>query len=341
MPTTSAVRTPGVPVVVDASPLLNEPAELLALAETDLIPQPAGEEVETASLKMKIASLAVVILPFAGLVTAIVLLWGVALSWIHLVLLGVGYLITGLGITVGYHRLFTHRSFDTNPVVKAFFGIAGSMAAEGPILTWVAAHRQHHQHSDRPDDPHSPHLHGERVRDLIRGFFHSHLGWIISSSQSSDVKRYAPDLQADALTRRISNLFPLWVVLGLVVPGLIAWAVTGTWTGALLGMLWGGAVRMFFVHHVTWSVNSVCHIWGRQEFRSRDHSRNNLIFGILALGEGWHNNHHAFPTSARHGLRWWQFDISYLVIRAMAAVGLARNVRLPARERLEAARLAH
>jgi stearoyl-CoA desaturase (Delta-9 desaturase) len=335
----AAAPTPAslIPVrVLPEDPLA--PLGLHALAETDVVPQPAGEVMEHVSLGVKIASLAVVILPFAGVVAAMVLLWGVALNWVHLVLLAVGYAITGLGITVGYHRLYTHRSFETNPIVKAFFGIAGSMAAEGPILNWVAAHRKHHQHSDRPDDPHSPHQHGETIGEMIRGFMHAHFGWFIKSPLV-DVQRYAPDLAADTLTRRISKLFFLWVALGLLLPGAIAFAVTGTWMGALLGVLWGGAVRMFFVHHVTWSVNSVCHIWGKQEFRSRDHSRNNLIFGILALGEGWHNNHHAFPTSARHGLRWWQFDISYLVIRGLELVGLVRAVRVPTLERMEAGRL--
>ncbi|HVZ93360.1 MAG TPA: acyl-CoA desaturase [Phycisphaerales bacterium] len=314
------------------------PLGLHALAETDIASQLVGEPPVRVSLGFRIATLAVVILPFVGAVTAMALLWGVSLSWIHLVLFGVGYILTGLGVTIGYHRYFTHKSFDTHPIIKAALGILGSVAVQGPIVTWVAAHRKHHQHSDRHDDPHSPHQHGEAVGEFIRGFIHAHCGWLIRL-KPVDIERYAPDLVSDKLTRRISQLFPLWVLLGLLVPTAIALAFTGTWSGALLGLLWGGAVRIFFVHHITWSVNSVCHLWGRQAFRSRDHSRNNVIFGVLALGEGWHNNHHAFPTSARHGLMWWQFDISYLIIRAMERLGLVWNVRVPSPVRITNARL--
>jgi stearoyl-CoA desaturase (delta-9 desaturase) len=159
------------------------------------------------------------------------------------------------------------------------------------------------------------------------------MGWFFAA-EPADNDRYVADLRADPLVRTISNLFPLWVALGLLIPAGIALAVTGTWTGALLGLLWGGLARLLLVHHVTWSINSACHLWGTRTFRSHDHSRNNVVFGVLAFGEGWHNNHHAFPTSARHGLRWWEFDASYLVIRGMALVGLARNLRLPSPERM-------
>jgi stearoyl-CoA desaturase (delta-9 desaturase) len=162
------------------------------------------------------------------------------------------------------------------------------------------------------------------------------MGWFFKPEPRNLISRYVPDLEKDAVTRLVSKTFGLWVLLSLLVPGVIAWGVTGSWGGGLLGVLWGGLVRAFLVHHITWSVNSVCHLWGRRPFRSHDLSRNNLIFGVLAFGEGWHNNHHAFPTSARHGLWWWQVDMSYLVIRAMELVGLARNVRVPARERIAA-----
>jgi stearoyl-CoA desaturase (Delta-9 desaturase) len=308
--------------------------------------QHAEEEDIPTPLWRRLATMIVVIAPPIGLAAAIVLLWGVALSWVHLVLLLVGYLITGFGITIGYHRLFTHKSFDAHPALKVFLGIAGSMAAEGPILEWVAKHRLHHQHSDKPMDPHSPHVRsdyagGEVVRTgvwgKIRGAFHSHMGWLFrADAPSSVLNKYIPDLLADKLTVKISNLFMVWLALSLIVPGLIAWAVTGSWIGGLLGVLWGGVVRIFMVHHITWSVNSVCHIWGSRPFNSHDHSRNNPIVGVLALGEGWHNAHHAFPASARHGLRWWEFDSSYVIIKVLAAVGLVTNIRVPSPERIEA-----
>ena len=296
------------------------------------------------SLGRRIGTFLAVTLPPIGLVAAIILLWGVAISWIHVALLVGGHLLTGLGITVGYHRLFTHKSFDAHPIVKAFFGIAGSMALEGPILFWVATHRLHHQHSDRAMDPHSPHVrqdaaHGEIVRTgligRLRGAIHAHVGWLFKPEQPQSVMdKYIPDLLADKFVVRLSNLFLLWVAIGLVLPGLIAWAVTGTITGGLLGVLWGGVVRVFVVHHVTWSVNSVCHLWGTSPFRTGDQSRNNPIVGVLTLGEGWHNNHHAFPNWARHGLRWWELDISYLIVRALKLVGLAWNIKLPDPQRM-------
>ncbi|HRQ72398.1 MAG TPA: acyl-CoA desaturase [Phycisphaerales bacterium] len=298
-----------------------------------------NEPAQRASFLFRLVNLLAVVVPFIGLVAAIVLLWGVGFGWVHLWLLVGGYMLTGLGVTVGYHRLFTHRSFRTNRAVTAVLGVLGSMAVEGPILSWVATHRQHHQHSDRDDDPHSPHGHGEGIRGFFHGLLHAHFGWLFLGQQS-DPDRYVPDLQADPLVRGISRLFVLWVVLGLAIPAGIAWAVTGAWTGAFLGLLWGGLVRVFLVHHVTWSINSVCHLWGSRPYRTHDHSRNNPIFGVLGFGEGWHNNHHAFPASARHGLRWWQFDLSYLVIRGLALVRLARDVRVPRPEHVASKRAA-
>jgi stearoyl-CoA desaturase (delta-9 desaturase) len=292
-----------------------------------------------AEIRLKLVNIAAVTIPFAGLVVAIVLLWGVAFDWLYLALLGGMYLATALGITVGYHRLFTHRSFRTPRPVAAILAALGSMAVEGPVLQWVAVHRRHHQHSDDHDDPHSPHTHGASLWGVVRGMWHAHMGWLFRAPPRR-LTRYVRDLRKDRLVRRMSRLFPLWVLLGLLIPAALGGVLTLSWTGALLGFLWGGLVRIFLVHHVTWSINSVCHIWGARPFRSHDESRNNAIFGVLALGEGWHNNHHAFPTSARHGLRWWQLDISYMVIRAMGLVGLARDIRTPSRDRIAAKRLA-
>ncbi|HZW08880.1 MAG TPA: acyl-CoA desaturase [Phycisphaerales bacterium] len=285
----------------------------------------------------RVVTLIVMLVPLAGLVAAMAYAWGWGFGWVELGLLLGMYVLTGLGVTVGYHRLFTHKSFETGRVLTAVFGILGSMSVEGPVLRWVAFHRKHHQHSDRPGDPHSPHEHGEGVWATLKGFVSAHMGWMMRASDV-DVGRYVVDLRKRRLVRVVSALFPVWVLLSMLLPALIGGLVTLSWSGALLGFLWGGLVRILLVHHVTWSVNSVCHLWGTRPFKSHDESRNNPIVGVLAFGEGWHNNHHAFPTSARHGLRWWEIDTSYLVIWTLAKLGLVWNVRVPAPERVIAKR---
>jgi stearoyl-CoA desaturase (delta-9 desaturase) len=298
----------------------------------------AGQpEFEHVPLRVRVVNLIGVVLPFIGLITAIWLLWGVAFSWVYLVLLFVMYLISGLGITVGYHRFFTHKSFETPRFMQALLAIAGSMAVEGSVLKWAAVHRSHHQHSDDEHDPHSPHTHGAGVMNAIRGMWHAHMGWLFRS-HSISLQKYVVDLRRDRLITTMSALFPLWVMLGLLIPAVLGGLLTWSWTGVLLGFIWGGLVRVFLVHHVTWSINSVCHIWGSRPFNSHDESRNNAVFGVLGLGEGWHNNHHAFPTSARHGLRWWQLDISYIVIVMMSWVGLTSKIRVPSPARVAAKR---
>jgi stearoyl-CoA desaturase (delta-9 desaturase) len=289
--------------------------------------------------RMRAINLVAVLGPPAGLVTAIALLWGVAFDWVHLAILGGMYVATGVGITVGYHRLFTHRSFRTSRPVAAILAALGSMAVEGPVLHWVAVHRRHHQHSDGRDDPHSPHGHGAGAMSVVRGMWHAHVGWMFRRD-AAGLAGYVRDLGKDPMIRWMSHLFPLWVLASLLIPAALGGLITGTWTGALLGFLWGGLARLFLVHHVTWSINSVCHIWGTRPFECHDESRNNAIFGVLGFGEGWHNNHHAFPTSARHGLRWWQIDVSYLIIRGLALVRLASDVRVPTPERMMAKRAA-
>ncbi len=284
-------------------------------------------------------NIAGILLPLAGLLAAIVLLWPFGVHWVPLGLLAVMYLLTGLGVTVGYHRLFTHKSFETGRVMTFIIGVLGSMSMEGSILQWVANHRQHHQHSDSDNDPHSPHTHGGGVWNMIRGMWHAHMGWITRGT-NPDLKRYVPDLQKDRMVRWLSLTFPVWVLVGMLMPAVVCGLIMMSWKGVLLGFIWGGLVRVLLVHHVTWSVNSVCHVWGSRPFESHDESRNNVICGVLAMGEGWHNNHHAFPTSARHGLRWWQFDLSYIVIKTMEALGLARNVRVPAAAKIAAKRRA-
>jgi stearoyl-CoA desaturase (delta-9 desaturase) len=277
---------------------------------------------------VRLANSVAVAVPFLGLVSAVVFLWGRGFSWVELGLLLGMYTLTGLGVTVGFHRLFSHRAFETNRVVQFILAALGSMALQGPLLKWVAMHRRHHQHSDTPQDPHSPHHQGRGLLGLLRGAWHAHLGWVFKPDPPG-LSRYVKDLRQDVPVRVASALFPVWVAVGLLFPAVLGGLLTGTWTGALLGLLWGGLARIFLVHHMTWSVNSVCHLWGGRPFKNGDQSRNNFLFGVLALGEGWHNNHHAFPTSARHGLRWWQPDLSYWVIRGLALVGLAWNVKVP------------
>ncbi len=310
-------------------------ARCMTHAQTqDALEHTANEpEAHKAPLKVRLINLTAVVLPFVGLVAAIVLLWGVAFNWTHLAILAVMYCLTGLGITIGYHRFFAHKTFKTSRPVEAILGVLGSMAVEGPILQWVAVHRSHHQHSDDEHDPHSPHMHGDTVWGTIKGLWHAHTGWLFQPHPKG-LARYTRDLRKDKFTRVMSRLFPLWVVVGLIIPAILGGLLTLSWMGVLLGFIWGGLVRIFLVHHVTWSINSVCHIWGTRPFRSHDESRNNAIFGILAFGEGWHNNHHAFPASAKSGLRWWELDISYLIIWGMSKIGLVHDVRVPSKDRI-------
>jgi stearoyl-CoA desaturase (delta-9 desaturase) len=249
------------------------------------------------------------------------------LRWPDLVVLAVTYLLTGLGITVGFHRLFTHRSFKTGRALRALLGALGSAAVEGPVIEWVANHRKHHQFSDLPGDPHSPHVeYGNGWRGALRGLFHAHVGWLFNGDPMADEERYAKDLLADPVVRFIDRTFLLWVLAGLAFPFGLGVALTGTIVGGLAGLLWGGAVRMFFLHHSTFSINSLCHFFGRQRFATGDESRNLLWLALPTLGEAWHNNHHAFPTSARHGLRWWQLDPSAWLIAGLERVGLVWDV---------------
>jgi stearoyl-CoA desaturase (delta-9 desaturase) len=274
-----------------------------------------------------VGTLVGVTLPFAGVVAAVLLTWLWGFSWVNVGLLVGMYLASMLGVTVGFHRLFTHRAFQTYAPIQWLLGALGSMSFQGPMLDWVGRHRLHHQHSDAEGDPHSPYPHGDGLGGLLRGFWHAHIGWAFAPMPDG-LDRYAGDLRRSPSLRLVSNLFPLWALLGALIPAAIGLAFGG-WRGCIGGFVWGGLVRIFLGHHATWCVNSVCHIWGKKPYASGDESRNNAFVGVVALGEGWHNNHHAFPSSARHGLRWWQFDISWCIIRAMQVCGLAWKVRLP------------
>lgn len=293
--------------------------------------------------RIRLITAITVIFPFVALALVIAAMWQVPFHGTYIAIMVGMYVSTGIGIGTGFHRLFTHKSFSAGPYVRFFWAALGSMAVEGALTTWVAEHRKHHQHSDAPGDPHSPHMHhpehAEGISGVLYSFWYAHIGWLFHNSPT-ELERYVPDLLADPVTNFVSRTYWWWVALGMVIPAALGGILTGTWTGVLLGFLWGGPVRTLVVHHITWCINSVCHLWGTRPFRTTDHSRDNPIFGVLAFGEGWHNAHHAFPTSARHGLAWWKLDINYIVIRAMAMVGLVQNVRLPSQASLDAKRRA-
>ena len=254
-------------------------------------------------------------------------LWDGLLHPSDLVVFAIMYVLTGLGITVGFHRLFTHRSFKTSPALRGLFAVLGSAAIEGPVISWVSDHRKHHAFSDREGDPHSPHVdHGVGLRGALRGLAHAHLGWLFIHTERGSRERYAPDLLADPVVSFVDRTFFLWTFAGLAMAFALGYAIGGTWRAGLTGLLWGGAVRMLVLHHMTYSINSLCHFFGRRDYATGDESRNLLWLSLPTLGEAWHNNHHAFPTSASHGLSWRQPDVSALVIGAMARVGLCWDV---------------
>jgi stearoyl-CoA desaturase (delta-9 desaturase) len=275
----------------------------------------------------KIANVGAVVVPFLATIVAVVMLWNEAVGATDLAIAVVMYLVTASGITIGYHRLLTHRSFQTAKPVEYLFATLGSMAVQGPVIGWVADHRKHHAHTDTDGDPHSPHVgHGEGVAGVLRGLWHAHVGWLVTDQGRARWSRYARDLCEDRGMRFISRHFVALVVAGLAIPALAGYALTGSLAGAATGLLWGGLVRVFWVHHVTWSINSLCHFLGSRRFDVDDHSTNLVWLALPSLGESWHHNHHAFPRSAVHGLRRWELDPSAAVIGAMERVGLAWNV---------------
>jgi stearoyl-CoA desaturase (Delta-9 desaturase) len=282
-------------------------------------------------------NLVAVILPFVAFVAAIAVFWGRWVDASDLIAFAVMYVIAGFGVTVGFHRLLTHRSFQTYKPVEYAFAAAGSMAVQGPVIDWVADHRKHHAHADEEGDPHSPHVDFEDGwRGALRGLFHAHMGWLFVTQGQARRRKYAPDLLEDRGMRALSRGFPLLVLLGLAIPFAIGLALNQTLAAGLSALLWGGLVRIFLQHHITWSINSVCHFFGRRRFDIEDHSTNVFWLALLSFGESWHHNHHAFPRSARHGLRWWEIDISALLIGALERLGLAWNVTRISLERQRA-----
>jgi stearoyl-CoA desaturase (Delta-9 desaturase) len=275
-----------------------------------------------------------VMTPVLGVVAAILFTWGRGVGPSDLFLLAVMYLFGVLGIEVGFHRYFSHKAFQAQAGVCAALAILGSMAAQGPILFWAATHRRHHAHSDEPGDPHTPHIGGRGWLGLLRGLWHAHIGWLFLAD-TTDVGKYAPDLLRDRLILKLNNFYPLWLLLGLTVPALAGGLLTWSWTGCLTGFLWGGLVRTFLVHHATWSVNSLCHVFGDRPFDTHDQSTNNPWLVPSSLGGSWHNNHHAFPTAARNSLRWWQLDPSGWFVSLLEASGLVWNAKVPTEEMIQ------
>jgi stearoyl-CoA desaturase (delta-9 desaturase) len=284
---------------------------------------------------MRITIAYFVALPLLAVVAAIPVAWGGWLSWLDIALVLVMWTITALGITVGYHRFFTHGSFKANRAVKITLGVMGSLALEGSLDQWVADHRKHHKFSDEVGDPHSPWRYGTSKRAVAKGLYYAHVGWLFDESQSP-ISKYAPDIANDKDLRAISRWFPAIVVATLLLPALLGGLITMSWAGALTAFFWATLVRVAVVHHVTWSVNSVCHVFGNRPFESRDLSSNVWWLAIPALGENWHSLHHAEPTAARHGVLKGQLDLSALMIRSLERMHLVRDVRWPKPERVVA-----
>jgi stearoyl-CoA desaturase (Delta-9 desaturase) len=275
----------------------------------------------------RIATGTITVLPFIALGIVGWQVWNDLLHWSDVAVFLIMYLLTGLGVTVGFHRHLTHRAFKAKPWVHGGLAIMGSMAIEGPVTAWVADHRKHHAFSDKEGDPHSPHVgHEGGVRGALTGLFHAHMGWLFIHTHRGAKARYAPDLMKDPLIRWVDKTFLLWVFVGLLASWVLGYLIGGTLEAAWTGLLWGGGVRMLVVHHVTYSINSLCHFFGEKRYPTDDHSRNLLWLAIPTLGESWHNNHHAFPTSAAHGLRRRDIDPSAAVIRVLERLGLVWDV---------------
>jgi stearoyl-CoA desaturase (Delta-9 desaturase) len=275
----------------------------------------------------RIATGTITALPFIALGIVCWQVWSDLLRWSDVAVFLIMYVLTGLGVTVGFHRHLTHRSFKTHRWLRGLLSILGSVAIEGPVISWVADHRKHHTYSDQEGDPHSPHVgHGGGLRGALKGLGHAHVGWLFIHTHRGARKRYARDLIDDPVVSFVDRTFLVWVLAGFVAAFGLGYAIGGTLDAALTGLLWGAGVRMLVVHHVTYSINSLCHFFGRQRFPTGDESRNLFWLALPTFGESWHNNHHAFPTSAFHGMRGWEIDPSGLVIRGLEKVGLVWDV---------------
>jgi stearoyl-CoA desaturase (delta-9 desaturase) len=274
-----------------------------------------------------------IVSPVAAIAVSVSLLWGHAIHLRDAVLAAILYAVTGHGVTVGFHRLFTHRGFTPKRPLKIALAVAGSMAIEGSVVSWVANHRRHHVHSDRSNDPHSPHTSRHGVLGPVRGFLHAHVGWMFDNETTAP-ERYAADVLRDRDLTTVSTFFPLWAVASLALPFGAGWLWSGSLIGGLTAFVWAGIIRMALLHHVTWSVNSICHMFGARPFATDDQSRNMRFLALVSFGESWHNLHHAYPASARHGVGRGQIDSSAGIIRLFEKAGWATNVRWPTAQRL-------
>jgi stearoyl-CoA desaturase (delta-9 desaturase) len=307
------------------------------------LPKPSGENSpsrgvrplnERARRLERRITLATVLLPYVGLASGILLFWNRGVNRLDLAVFGVMYSLTVLGIGMGFHRLVAHRAYQATTFLRTALVIAGSMAAQGPVIFWTAVHRRHHSYSDRDGDPHSPHLHGEGAVEILKGLWHSHMGWLFNH-ELTDWGTYVRDLLHDRLIFKLNRMYFLWIALGLLLPAVAEGLITMSWQGFVRGFLWGGLIRVLVVHHTTWSINSVCHVFGSRPYQVKDHSTNNVVLAIPTFGESWHNNHHAFPSSAVHGLEWWQVDITGSMIKLCAKVGLASAVKIAKKKQPE------
>jgi stearoyl-CoA desaturase (delta-9 desaturase) len=321
-----------------APPAPHPLATIIVDAADEIEPDLYIETPPSGSLAQKIIVSIVVFGPFAGLIAAVVSLWGTAIRPVDVITGVVLYVFSGLGITIGFHRMLTHRSFVAKRWLRISLAIAGSFAVQGSATSWVALHRRHHVYSDRIGDPHSPNLFGNSAFEMFKGFVHSHAGWLYTAEEAN-AERWAPDLVVDKDIRFVSAYAPLWTIMTFALPALIGYLATMTFAGAFQCFLWAGLVRIFVLHHVTWSTNSICHIFGKRPFESKDLSRNFAPLALLSFGESWHNGHHAFPSSARHGIERGQLDISARCITIFERLGLATNVRHPVAARVEARRI--
>ena len=276
-----------------------------------------------------------IFIPFIGSIFAVVLLSLSNIDGLQIGLLVSMYTLTLIGITVGFHRHFSHSSFKTNIAIRIILAISGSMAVQGPVIHWVSNHRRHHQYSDQPGDTHSPHIYEGQKFAKFRGLWYAHIGWMLNSEVTNSTL-FARDLLQERAIAKVNQLYLVWVLLGLAIPAILGGILSGTWIGGLEGFFWGGLFRIFLAHHATWSINSITHLYGKRPFETKEQSTNNIWLAIPTYGEAWHNNHHAFPNSAKFGLQWWQVDLGYWVIRTLEILGLAWDVKAPTAGMIEA-----
>ncbi|MEU7888011.1 acyl-CoA desaturase [Microbispora bryophytorum] len=299
-------------------------------------PFPTAAEQVSAGRAQTGLTATIVVLPFVALGTGLLLAWGHGVVLTDLLLAGALYMVTGFGVTVGFHRLLTHGSFTARPWLRIALAVAGSMSFQGNVIDWVAVHRRHHAFTDRPGDPHSPYRYGTSLYGQLRGLAHAHMGWLFTDD-STPASRYAPDLLADPAMVRVARAFPALCALSLGLPFLAGWAISGSLYGGLTAFLWAGLVRIALLQHVTWSVNSLCHVVGSRPFATRRHDRSTNLWplAVLSFGESWHNGHHSEPTCAVHGLDRHQIDPAAGLIRLFERLGWATGVRWPDPGRVE------